>query len=99
MADPPSNRPRSFYVYTCQWFCLVLQSSPEPRIQNHAEFVSLQTVVALARNAHIATRRMDTKHSLLELLGIEPVGPAGALQSALVLQDEVCSDCLSIRGR
>jgi len=33
---------------------------------------------------------MNMKQSLLEILGIEGVGPAGALQRALVFEDEVC---------
>ena len=32
---------------------------------------------------------MDMKHTLLEVLGIGGVGPAGTLQRALVFEDEV----------
>ena len=58
-------------------------------MQNHAEFVSAQAVNALAHNAQLAVRKMDTRQSLLEVLGIGPAGPAGALQRALVFEDEV----------
>ena len=64
-------------------------SGPERCVQNHAEFVSIQTVNSLAHNAQVAVRKIDTKHSLLEILGIDQVRPTDALQGALVLRDEV----------
>ena len=71
---------------------MTLQSNPEQRVQNHAEFVSIQTVNALAHNGRIAVRRIDTGDSLVEILAIDPIYPAGTLQNALVLQDEVWPD-------
>lgn len=44
----------------------------------------------LAHNAYVAVGKIDTRHLLLEILGIDPVCPADALQKALVFQDEVC---------
>lgn len=90
MEDPSSDRPRSFHVYPRQQFCcLVLCWRSELSIQNHAEFVSIQTVVTLAHNSQVAIRKIDTGHSLVEILGIEAVGPTDALQRALALQDGV----------
>lgn len=60
--------------------------------KNHAEFVSVQTVDTLAHNCQVAIRKIDTGHSLVEILGIEAVGSTDALQSALALHDEVCSN-------
>ena len=72
-------------------FIPCLQLSPEPYAQNHAEFVSVQTVNALARNAQLAVGKMNTGGSLPEMLGVEPVGLEDALQRALVFEDEVIS--------
>jgi hypothetical protein len=89
MEDSPSNRPRPFHAHSRQWFRLMLLSGPKPRVQNHAEFVSFQTVDALAHNAQVAAGKIDAMHSLLEVLGVESVGPADGLQGALVFEDEV----------
>lgn len=73
-------------------------SSPELRAQNHAEFVSIQTVNALAHNAHVAVGKVDARRPLLEILGLDQVCPTNVLRSVLVLQDEVCPGCLSGRA-
>ena len=70
----------------------MLLSCPEPRVQNHAEFVSVQTVNALARNARVAIEKIDANHTLLEVLGIQLVGPTDRLHRALVFEDEVRVD-------
>ena len=70
----------------------MLLSCPEPRVQNHAEFVSVQTVNALAHNARVAVEKIDASHTLLEVLGIQPVGPADSLHRALVFEEEVWAD-------
>jgi hypothetical protein len=78
--------------------------SPERRVQNHAEFVSIQTVNALAHNAQVAVRRIDTKHSLLEILGIDQFSrraPCRELWCSemrydpIVHQDELTDDAFS----
>lgn len=46
-------------------------------------------------NAFVALGKMATMHSLQEVLGIDRVRPAGALQGALALGDEVRSGRLS----
>lgn len=67
----------------------MLPSGLKPCVQNHAEFVSFQTVDALAHNAQVAVGKIDAMHSLLEVLGVEPVGLADGLQGPLVFEDEV----------
>lgn len=62
-------------------------------VQNHAEFVSIQTVDALAHNSRVAIGKIDAGHSLIQVLGIETVVPADALHR-LRLQDEVRSNWL-----
>lgn len=69
------------------------ESSFKPPVQNHAEFVSIQTVDALAHNSRVAVGKIDAGHSLVQVLGIETVGPADALQR-LRLPDEVRSNRL-----
>lgn len=58
-------------------------------MQNHAEFVSIRTVITLAHNSQVAIGKIDMGHSLVEILGVEAISPTDALQRALVLQDEV----------
>ena len=75
----------------------MLWSSPERCVQNHAEFVSIRTVGALAYNAQIAVGKIDARQSLLEILGIDQTHPTDALRRALVLRDEVWYGCSSVR--
>lgn len=64
------------------------ETSFNPPVQNHAEFVSIQTVDALAHNSWVATGKIDTGYSLVEILGIATIGPGDAPQR-LILQDDV----------